>query len=602
MNLMILLLSLAVPAGHDWFYPGRGDQVALLEPDDDGGAGQPRQLKIGGLPVERTGRLLARVDDPAALRRMPEVAAVEALGGDGHVVRLWPRAGVDEIALSRRLHGRPGVSWSHPDFAVTLRPARLPDDRYVRDQWHLANVGQRGFTPGVDIHAELAWTRTIGKGALVAVIDTGVDLRHPDLAVTPGHDYVSGDDDPSPDLKVDGAPHGTAVAGIAAAIGGNGIGVAGVAYGGGIYAIRLIGGKTSLGDFYGAFSEAVDAGAWVLSNSWGYGDKCDEIPNFSVYDDAIAYAETMGRGGLGSAVVFAAGNGNCDISTNHLLEHPEIVVVAASNGDDRREGYSSFGRFVKLSAPSGAILTTDIVGKNGYGSWHGDPDYYGDFNGTSASTPVVSGALMLMFAANPRLTAAQARQVLCDTAAKIDDAGAGYDAQGWSPYYGCGRLDAGAAVAAVANRAPEAPVIVAPRTQAFVERVDLEWRPAVDADGDWLSYTVRWKLAGSPGDATVEKPIPGTHLDLTSRVTAGQSVVFTVQAADLWGPGPESAPTTFAVVHHPVPVAAPPPSGCSCRSGGRAPLPALALLAPLALLWRPRRRMRPRPGGDPRPC
>ena len=208
------LLSLAIPAGAEWFYPGAGDAMVRLEEGPGG-------LHINGFPVERTGYLLARVADAAALRAlaaMPEVAEVEVLAGDGHVVRVRPRESLDELTLCRLLRERHMAVWSHPDFLVETAPGGLPNDPYVSGEWHLTNVGQRGWTRGVDINAELAWTRSIGTGGLAAVIDTGVDAKHPDLRATLGHDYIDRDEDSSPVIKVDGAPHGTAVSGIIAAV------------------------------------------------------------------------------------------------------------------------------------------------------------------------------------------------------------------------------------------------------------------------------------------------------------------------------------------------------------------------------------------------
>src|SRR5437016_12920619 len=118
MSLLLALLAVTLPAGQDWFYPGTGDAIALI--DDDPGHGD-RGATVGGLHVERTGYLLARVADSQALgtlRALPEVAGVEVLRGDGRVVRVRPRDGMSEIALSRRLHDRDGVIWSHPDFAL----------------------------------------------------------------------------------------------------------------------------------------------------------------------------------------------------------------------------------------------------------------------------------------------------------------------------------------------------------------------------------------------------------------------------------------------------------------------------------------------------
>jgi subtilisin family serine protease len=227
------------------------------------------------------------------------------------------RRGVDEIELARRLHGTRGIAWAQPDFARRAVPTSIPNDPYFAEQWHLENTGQWGSatSAGVDVRAPEAWELSTGVGAIIADIDTGVDLGHPDLRVIAGRDYVDDDDDPSPGPEWDDG-HGTATSGLAAAIGDNGLGVTGVAYDAEVYAIRLLGGATSLSDFYGAFVEAVDAGAWVLSNSWGYSDGCPDVPLYGVEQEALEYAETVGRGGLGSVVAFSAGNGGCDIVDN----------------------------------------------------------------------------------------------------------------------------------------------------------------------------------------------------------------------------------------------------------------------------------------------
>jgi subtilisin family serine protease len=579
----LMLMSVAAPAGHAWFYPGSGDEVAVID----------ERSAIAGVPVRRTGYLVARVEDPAVLRSLADVAEVESLGGDGHVVRVLPRAGVDEIALSRTLRQRADVAWSHPDLALRLVPQDLPDDPFVGDQWHLENTGQNGWTPGVDINAALAWTRSTGAGGIIAVFDSGVDSDHPDLDVIPGWDYVDSDDDPNPDVSTSEAPHGTCVAGLAAARGNNGLGVAGVAYDSKVYAVRLLGASSTLSSLYSAFAEAVDAGAWVLNNSWGFGTSdCPDVPEYSIFRDAMDYAEMHGRGGLGTAVVFAAGNGNCDISNDGLLAQPEVIAVAATNGNDDREGYSSFGAYVDVAAPSGGTLTTDIVGDDGYGSWKGDPDYYGYFSGTSAAAPVASGVLALMFAANARLTAAQARRVLCETAVKVDVENGEYDDKGWSKYYGCGRVDAGAAVMAVADQAPAAPVIVAPGSQAWVERVVLGWKPAADADGDWLAYEVTWWVDGQQANAVVESTAK-THLDITGEVASGDVVHFTVQAMDAWGKGELSEARSFEIVEHPADEITPSQEtgGCTCSDGFRGkPTAPILLLGGCAILLRRRRR------------
>ena len=579
MQIFLLMLTLtAVEPAH--FYPGSGPELATIAEDST----------VSGVPVRRTGYLLARVDDPKALQAEPAIAHVEVLAGDGHVVRIRPAPGVDEVALSRTLHERPDVTWAHPNLAMQLFPRDLPDDPFVASQWHLQNTGQSGWTENVDINAELAWTISTGAGGLISIIDSGVQTDHPDLRVTSGWDYIDDDADSNPDFEAGEGPHGTAAAGLAAAAGNNALGVAGVAYDADIYAIRLIGGDTDMDDIYESFVESVDAGAWVLSNSWGFGDDCPEIPEYSVFEDAMVYAEEVGRGGLGSAIVLSAGNGNCDISDDGFQAQPQAISVAAIDGNDDREWYSSFGDHVDVSAPSGGVLTTDLTGDDGYGSWEGDNDYSGGFSGTSASAPIVSGVLAVMFGANDRLTAAQAREVLCETSTRMDIENGDYDDEGWSMYYGCGRVGAGAAVMAVANEAPPGqPTGLTPTADAWLERVVLQWDPAQDVDGDWLTYTVTWWLSDEDGLPNVESTT-GTVLDITELVSTDDEVSFQIQAADTWGPGEPSEVISFTVVEW-EPSETSPPEDDGCAIGGvDRRTPTLLLVATLLLLggWRRR--------------
>ncbi len=577
-----LLLAVALTAAEPMtFYPGVGPELAVLEADST----------VGGMPVRRTGYLLARADDPEALRAHPDVAELEVLRGSGHVVRIRPRPGRDEFALSRALRERADVAWSHPDLILPMVPHALPDDPYVDGQWHLANTGQSGWTEGVDIDALDAWDVTTGDGALVAVIDSGVETDHADLDVIPGWDYVAGDEDPNPDLGSDEGRHGTSVAGIAAAIGDNGTGVAGVAYGGSVYAVRLLGFNTSTADVHDAFVEAVDAGAWVLNNSWGFGDDCPEIEPYAVFIEAMEYAESVGRAGYGTAIVASAGNGNCDIGNDGFQAQPQVISVAAADGDDHREGYSSFGVHVDVTAPTN-LLTTDLSGSTyGYGAYNGDHDYTGSFGGTSGAAPVVSGTLALMFAANPRLTAADARDVLCETAVRVDLGDGEYDDDGWSPYYGCGRIDAGAAVHAVADLGgPETPTILAPEGDPWVEHVLLRWTESSDPDGDLVTYDVTWWLAHDQDSATTVTTT-ATHLDLTGEVNAGTTVGFYVEAVDPWGPSEPSEIVTFLVQKWMPPEEEEPEEeeGEGCQAGGGAAAAVLVCFVTLSRRrWRDR--------------
>jgi len=330
----------------------------------------------------------------------------------------------------------------------------------------------------------------------------------------------------------------------------------------------------------------------VLSNSWGFGDDCPDIEPYSAFKEAMAYAETVGRAGYGTAIVASAGNGNCDLSNDGFQAQPQVISVAAANGNDHRESYSSYGDHVDITAPTG-LLTTNLTGSEyGYGPYNGDYDYTGHFSGTSGAAPVVSGTVALMFAANPRLTAAEARAVLCETAVRMDLPNGEYDADGWSRYYGCGRVDAGAAVNAVANLGgPTTPEILAPVGDPWVEHVVLQWTPSTDPDGDYLTYDVTWWTAQDQSTAVVESTT-APHLDLTGLVDVGTTVSFQVEAVDPWGPSAPGEIVTFLVRKYVPPADEPPPDddgdGCNAGSSEGAAAVLLGLLTLSARRWRAR--------------
>ena len=294
------------------------------------------------------------------------------------------------------------------------------------------------------IHVAKAWAITKGSPEVrVAVLDEGVDTAHPALkaAVVGQHDFI-GDkgDSAAPDGN---DAHGTSCAGIILSRGKTAVGVA--------PKCSLLAARIAMDDGSGhwvfddyATADAIDwawrAGAAVLSNSWGGGAPSDAISR------AFGRARTQGRGGKGSVVCIAAGNGQVPIDFPGNL--PGCVTVGASTPDDERKTRASsdgetwwgsnYGPTMWLLAPGVFIRTTDIAGPAGY-----DPgDYTAKFNGTSSATPHVAAAAALMLSANPNLSASDVRTLLSTTAKRL----AGQ--AGWTGELGYGRLDVGAAVAA----------------------------------------------------------------------------------------------------------------------------------------------------------
>lgn len=561
--------------------------------DESGAPVDVAALEASGVVLGRTGRLLvSAARGPWMADR--RVTRVEDAGRG--VWRVTPAPGTDELALAWEWWESGAVRWVNADLIFATSPAALPGDPWVDRQWHLENTGQGGRAVDADIDLADALAFTDGAGQLVAVLDSGVQLDHPSLSVVGGLDYIDRDDDANPSTD-DAAPHGTACAGVVAARA-DGVGGVGVAPGADIYAIRLIGGGTSTDDIRDAFYEAVDAGATVLSNSWGVGSTCSPFPTIASFRDMLRHAEVEGRGGLGAAVVFAAGNGNCDIGEDGIQAVPTVISVAAVEGGDRRAGYSNFGEHVDIAAPTG-LLTTDMA-PGGYGSYEGDDSWADGFGGTSAATPVVAGTLALMFAANPRLTAAAAREVLCDTATRNDHALAEYDATGWSPWYGCGRLDAGTAVAAVADAgAPTAPALAEHAAEMPVGRVLLRWAPGADPDGAAVDTEVELSVEGAEPEL---RPVDRRRdaLDLSGTLPEGVSVEWRVRHVDAWGPGEWSEAGAFTVVDGAAPAGPPPPAASADASAGPATagcatagtVPTAAGWAALSLLLGARRRRR----------
>lgn len=545
-----LLLALCLPApalAGDFYYP-TGD----LEPVDivDDGIG----LLLGGTTrAWRTGDLVLETFDADTLdvvRDLPEVAYVAPLHAERGLYSVIARGGVDEVALSTRIAPMAGVGFCHPDFAVEMVPHTL-NDPMIGDAWHLDNVGQRGGLPGVDVGAFDAWTEVTGQGMLIAILDTGVDPDHPDLDQLQGYDFGDTDDDPTPDPEYGGHGHGTAMAGIAAATGDNGIGTAGIAPDAQILPIKFLGDEYTQSDMYQAFVYAADEGAHVLSNSWGAQNGCAGNQLSGLISSAFDYVETEGRDGLGAVIVKSMGNDGCDNSADQFHTHPAVIAVGAASDIDRRIGYSNYGDHIDVMGFAGGdgrpgLVTTDVLGDLGYSKGeNGAGDYWYGGSGTSSAGASVAGVVALIIEANPQLTAAQVRDVLCETAVKPAYDDANWDADGWSRTYGCGRVDAWAAVQAVKNELPQVEAL--DPGEVRVDDGVLAWT-VTDPDGERVAVRLQVRAEVSPDPVIDEVLSDTTEFEVSGLLRPGARYLWTLTPADGWGEGETVEGVGFTVL------------------------------------------------------
>jgi subtilisin family serine protease len=538
----VLLLLTLIACSADAFYPDGSDEMVSIERSGD-------QLNIGSVPVWRTPEVAVKVADKDVVDDLiawPGVLHVRPVNQSRGIWRLTVRADVDEIRVANELHDLPGVVFAHPNFRLDLRPSTVNDPLFA-DAWHLHNTGQHSDSIiGNDLGTVDAWSIATGEGQIIAIVDTGVDPTHPDLSVLDGYDFVDGDEDASPDPSYGGHGHGTAMAGIAAATGDNGLGTAGIAWQAKVLPVKLLGGRATVIDVYDAFVYAVDEGASVISNSWSYSAQgCGEVPLPGILVDAFDYAETEGRGGRGALVAMSLGNGGCDASEDRVHGYPTVVSVGAVTDLDKRVSYSNFGDTIDIVGYGGgdgrpALITTDVQGDLGYAK---GSDYWDGGSGTSSACATISGVAALMFEANPRLTAAQAREAMCHTAVKPAWEDAVYNSEGWSSNYGCGRVDAWAAVQSVANGAPS--VSIESPLQQVVGQVTLSWT-GVDPDDDALTYrVVVW--TDEPEQHLVDESVQRSTVVLSQRLPVG-AYQWQVVPSDPWGVGQMSDVGTLHVV------------------------------------------------------
>jgi len=358
----------------------------------------------------------------------------------------------------------------------------LPNDPLIASQWYLQNTGQRG-APGIDINLAPIAGRWTGKGIVVAVIDDGMDLSHPDLQANILQNLVyDAERDTTGQGFVATAPrsHGTVVGSIVAMVANNGIGGAGIAYDAKLVPCYFVGANAN--GAAGVFLANLAAGAHISVNSWGSDPAFSE--NFSAggsaadraWGDAIARCATEARGGLGMVIEVSGGNERgtrADVGLTNFTGNKYTIAVGAVTHEGKVTDYSSTGAGLLITAPGGVtsnadssvdsgfgIASADISGDGGYNTKTGAAgDYAFQSQGTSYSGPMVAAVAALMLEANPGLGFRDVSMILAMTARLTDPAAQGNGAwvqqagsewnlggMHYSTDYGYGLLDAAAAV------------------------------------------------------------------------------------------------------------------------------------------------------------
>ena len=406
-----------------------------------------------------------------------EIVDEDAALPNNYLLRLTETASHDALELANRYHESDRTEFAEPDFVMKVRQVStvMTEDVDLEEIAREADAGDgnlRGLpdvAPSVERAAPVndpffgsqwalrkmrvpeAWGVTRGRSTLtLAILDEGVQTRHPDLAdrIAATYDATGNDANQEPNAW-DG--HGTACAGIAAATANNGRGVAGVAPNCRIIAIRIAyttrpgaNWTTTTSWIYRGVVRAVLMGADVLSNSWGGGAYSTTIRR------AFEYARTHGRGGKGCVSIGATGNSDRANGVIYPAKYPEVLACGASNEWDQRKSRTSrdgetwwgsnYGPEVDFVAPGVHIYTTDNRSTGGYSTG----DYFARFNGTSSATPNAAGVAGLVLSVDPNLRQWEVRDILRLTARDLSP-------RGRDDEHGFGRVDAARAVQAAAR-------------------------------------------------------------------------------------------------------------------------------------------------------
>ncbi len=473
----------------------------------------PSGVTSGHVPGEIIVKFQPHVGSPGAQGslRAEGLQALEVSPNSGAMrVQVEPGREADTIA---ELMGRGDVEFATLNYRIEALES--PDDADFSLQWALQQI-----------NAPEAWNIHTGTGnVIIAVIDSGVDLDHPDLQanIVSGWDFVNDDSQPDDDFG-----HGTHVAGIAAAVGNNGQGIAGVSWGAKIMPLKILDrwGSGNTHDLSQAIYYAADHGAKIINLSLGarYSSwPCDWLE----VEDALNY--TVNRGVL---VVAAAGNDG-QYGINCPGAYDQVMAVGSTTSSDTRSYFSNFGPRLDIVAPGSYIYSTYPGGS-----------YY-SLSGTSMATPHVAGLAALIWSFVPSFTDTEVREIIQSTAADLGSIG-------WDQEYGHGRINA---AYALGLQVPQSTNIYLPEdgVSAFsteitvpIETISpnvIAWTATISPEVPWLEFATSntgTVSAGSPSAVTLRGTAQSAYDEdsvwviITGTTTAGKIVLPATTKVQLW--------------------------------------------------------------------
>ena len=417
-----------------------------------------------------------------------------------------PEHTLDKVMFA--LSHNPNVEFVEKDYF--FEPSVIPNDPKFSSQWHLKNI-----------QADLAWDITKGSISIpIAILDTGIDSTHPDLAdkIQFGYNFYDNNSD-----LTDVCGHGTKVAGAAAAISDNNLGVAGVAWDNPIIPIKIT--DSNCYGYYSLMSKgiiyAADHGARVANISFG-------IYGGNSLNAAAQYMQEKG-----GWVVAAGGNSGNYENYDATGDNPFLISVAATSSSNVRTSWSSYGEYIDFAAPGSGIYTTKTGG------------LYGSASGTSFSSPIVAGAIALLFSFDPTLTPEQVYDALKSSALDLGETGR-------DNYYGWGKINVYEALQSIGI--PNPPVDTEPPViSGMPSDITIDTDVSSGSVVTWIEPTATDNVGVTSFDSTYHSgdafPVGSTIVTYTASDAVGNSAnsSFTVTVTYIEPPPVDTTPPGVSI-------------------------------------------------------